>query len=282
LKDEISLGTIIENHRQDIMQRWLRAQTTPRVLSLIKPEEQSRVADELLMRLSKVHGDDVENQEFAEVRSYLDEISRIRALQGFTPSETAVFVFSLKDAILPAIQQSFKDDATQVAREIMRLNKLIDALGLRTFETYTASREEYIHEQQHSILELSTPVVEVWQGILMLPLVGTLDTARTQQMMETLLNHIVGTKASYVIIDITGVPLVDTAVARHLLQTVTAARMLGADCIIVGISARIAQTLVHLCVDLSMVRTDTTLSKGLDQALSATGLKIVSSDEKAY
>ncbi len=279
MADGISLGDVVQRYRADILDRWLASQDAARLRRLMSAEELRASAEDLLDRLSRVTVADASAPEFARVRDTVAEMSRTRALQGFTPSETATFIFSLKDALLPAIETEAGDNLRLLADETARTNRFIDALGLVTFETYVAGREEYIREQQRSILELSTPVVEVWAGILTLPLVGTVDTARTQQMMESLLNRIVETQASYVIIDITGVPLVDTAVAKHLLQTVTAARLLGAECIIVGISARIAQTLVHLGVDLSDVNTGTSLAKGLTLALKATGLKIVRADE---
>lgn len=279
MPENIDLATVIRGHHQEILERWLRGQDAGRIRQLADTDELRRQSDEILSRIEAAGDADPYGPEFASVREYLAEVSRTRALQGFSPRETAVFVFSLRDAVLPALEEEAKKNAHLLARETTRINKLADGLGLVTFETFIEGREEYIREQQRAILELSTPVVEVWEGILAVPLVGTVDTARTQQMMETMLSQIVDRQASFVIIDITGVPLVDTAVAKHLLQTVQAAKLLGAECIIVGISARIAQTLVHLGVDLTQVVTGTTMSKGLAYALQRTGQWITRIEE---
>ena len=170
--------------------------------------------------------------------------------QGSTPSETATFVFSLKQPLFARLRRELGRDAEALADEIWRATQLLDKLGLYTTEVYQKSREEVIHRQQQEMLELSTPVVKLWDGILALPLIGTLDSARTQVVMESLLQRIVETGAAIAIIDITGVPTVDTLVAQHLLKTVAAARLMGADCIISGIRPQIAQTIVHLGVDL--------------------------------
>ena len=183
----------------------------------------------------------------------LEEVSRSRAALGLTPSETATFVFSIKEPLFDLLQQKIGTDPGRLAHEIWTATTLIDRLGLYTVEASLKNREDIILRQQQELLELSTPVVRLWEGILALPLIGTLDSARTQTVMENLLEEIVAAGAEIAIIDITGVPTVDTLVAQHLIKTVAAARLMGADCIISGIRPQIAQTIVHLGLDLGVV-----------------------------
>ena len=214
---------------------------------------------------------DIHTAGWAEVRDLLGEISRDRARQGFTPSETAIFIFSLKEPLVAHLRQLIKDDPTALLDELWLVIALLDKLTLYTTELYQQSREEIIQRQQEEMLELSTPVVELWDGILALPLIGTLDSARTQIVMENLLQRIVETSSTIAIIDITGVPTVDTLVAQHLLKTVAAARLMGADCIISGIRPQIAQTIVHLGVELHDVTTKATLAAAFTVALQRLG-----------
>ena len=193
----------------------------------------------------------------------LANLSRSRGSQGFTPSETATFVFSLKKPLFARLRRECADGRRGAGRATWAATELLDRLGLYTTEVYQKAREEVIDRQQQEMLELSTPVVKLWDGILALPLIGTLDSARTQVVMEALLQRIVETGSEIAIIDITGVPTVDTLVAQHLLKTVTAARLMGADCIISGIRPQIAQTIVHLGVDLGDVTTKATLADAL-------------------
>jgi rsbT co-antagonist protein RsbR len=189
---------------------------------------------------------------FGPVRDSLADISRDRALGGFTPSETATFIFALKRPLFTRLRATVRD-ADELANEIWTLTELLDALGLYTTDVFQKSREEVIIRQQQEIAELSTPVVRLWKGVLALPLIGTLDSSRTQVVMENLLEAIVSEEADIAIIDITGVPTVDTLVAQHLLKTIAAARLMGAECVISGIRPQIAQTMVHLGVDLNVV-----------------------------
>lgn len=214
---------------------------------------------------------DIHTNGWAEVRDLLGEISQDRARQGFTPSETAIFIFSLKEPLVAYLRQMIKDDPTALLDELWLVITLLDKLTLYTTELYQQSREEIIQRQQEEMLELSTPVVELWDGILALPLIGTLDSARTQIVMENLLQRIVETSSTIAIIDITGVPTVDTLVAQHLLKTVAAARLMGADCIISGIRPQIAQTIVHLGVELHDVTTKATLAAAFTVALQRLG-----------
>lgn len=206
-----------------------------------------------------------------EVLEVLEHVSRTRALQGFTPSETAMFVFSLKQPIFERVRSAGRQN---IDNEFWTVATALDQLGLLTTEAYQKSRNEMIARQQQEMLELSTPVVTLWQGVLALPLIGTLDSARTQVVMESLLQRIVDTGSRIAILDITGVPTVDTLVAQHLLKTVAAARLMGADCIISGIRPQIAQTIVHLGVDLNSVTTKATLADAFAIALKRLGLGV--------
>jgi rsbT co-antagonist protein RsbR len=217
---------------------------------------------------------DLSRPEWQGMRDLLNEISKSRVQLGFTPTQVATFVFSVKSPVFTALRQAFGGNPQVLAEEIYRSSLLIDELGLYTTEIFQRSREEVIRLQQQEMLELSTPVVKLWEGILALPLIGTLDSARTQIVMETLLQKIVETGSSVAIIDITGVPTVDTLVAQHLIKTVTAARLMGADCIISGIRPQIAQTIVHLGVGLGDVTTKASLADAFLIALTRAGLMI--------
>ena len=217
--------------------------------------------------------DDPAGAEWEGVRDLLARLSRSRAVQGFSPSETAMFVFSLKRPLFSRLRARVQD-AEALARETWTATALLDRLGLYTTESYQRSREEVISRQQQELLELSTPVVKIWEGVVAVPLIGTLDSARTQVVMENLLTRIVETGAQVAIIDITGVPTVDTLVAQHLIKTVAAARLMGAECIISGIRPQIAQTMVHLGIMLENVITKATLADAIAVALRSTGYAV--------
>lgn len=219
-------------------------------------------------------GADAGGDAYAPLRDTLADISRSRALQGFTPTDTANFVLSLKEPVFESLRRTCGTDASDLASGIWVTGTLLDKLSLHTMEVFLASREEVIGRQGQEIAELSTPVVRLWDGILALPLIGTLDSARTGVVMENLLQAIVDEEAEIAIIDITGVPTVDTLVAQHLLKTVAAARLMGADCIVSGIRPQIAQTMVHLGVELNVV-SKATLADAFAVALRRTGRKVV-------
>ncbi|HZQ19133.1 MAG TPA: STAS domain-containing protein [Terriglobales bacterium] len=273
-----NLGSILAQHRDEILAEWLREMTgTTRRKDLMNDAEVksqcTRFLD-LLIESAASGGTSTSAKSYDPMRSMLEEISRSRTLQGFTATETATFVFSLKRPLFNAIREDV-NDAAAVAQELWTATELLDNLGLYTAEVYLKSREEVIRRQQEEMLELSTPVVKLWEGILALPLIGTLDSARTQVVMESLLESIVKTNSKVAIIDITGVPTVDTVVAQHLLKTVTAARLMGADCIISGVRPQIAQTIVHLGINLLDVTTKATLSDAFALAAKRTGLAFV-------
>lgn len=204
-----------------------------------------------------------------ELRAVLAELSRSRARNGFSPSETAVGVFSFKDALYEVIAS-----APEMTTEYLAFSRMIDDLGLHTFETYAAAREQIITDQSEALLELSTPVIRLWDGILAVPLIGTLDSARTQLVMEKMLDTLVATGAEHAVLDITGVPTVDTEVAQHLLKAVMAVRLLGAECTISGIRPQIAQTIVSLGIEFGDVATKATLADALAYALRRSGLRV--------
>ncbi|MGE0761102.1 MAG: STAS domain-containing protein [Pirellulaceae bacterium] len=272
-KNEASgLAPLIAQHEADILSEWQRGLDAIAGDMRISRTELESQCRSVLSQLRQATGEslDIQSPAYEKLRDLLGAISRSRAVQGFSPTETATFVFSLKEPIFQRIRMSHRDDADSVSRDTWTLTELIDELGLYTMEIYQRSREEVILRQQEEIAELSTPVVKLWDGILALPLIGTLDSARTQVVMENLLQSIVDHAAEIAIIDITGVPTVDTLVAQHLLKTVAAARLMGADCIISGIRPQIAQTMVHLGVELTVV-SKANLADAFAVALQRTG-----------
>ena len=227
--------------------------------------------------LTGAGADDVQSPAWVPVRDVLQRVSFNRAQQGFTPSETATFVLSLKRPIFDALRATAAGDADTLTADLWSATEILDRLALYTTEVFMKTREELIARQSQDMLELSTPVVKLWEGVLALPMIGTLDSSRTQVVMESLLQRIVETGADVAILDITGVPTVDTLTAQHLIKTVTAARLMGAECIISGIRPQIAQTIVHLGVDLGDIVTKATLADAFKLALSRTGTMLVKS-----
>src|SRR3954470_12751165 len=267
------IETMLRERRGELLAAWVAAQLDqPGVRTDLLSAEELRVeSDRFLTELAAAVGAgsadaDISGPQWGPVKGLLMELSRTRATRGFTPTETATFVFSLK---LPLFDEALRAEADAV-EAMWVASRLVDALGLFTAESYLRSREEIIQRQQEELMELSTPVVKLWQGVVALPLIGTLDSARTQVVMESLLERILETDSALAIIDITGVPTVDTLVAQHLLKTVAAARLMGADCIISGIRPQIAQTIVHLGVDLGSVITKATLADAFMVALKRT------------
>ena len=271
-----ALARILKTYEAELLEDWMREQmTTFSRTSKIKESDLRSQSAEFLSLLQQAtqsgNPSDVTAPAFGRVRDMLGDMSRSRSTQGFSPSETAMFVFSMKRPLFARIQKELSNDVEGLATTTWTATELLDKLGLITTETYQKNREQIIARQQQELLELSTPVVKLWDGILALPMIGTLDSARTQVVMESLLQRIVETGAEIAIIDITGVPTVDTLTAQHLIKTVTAARLMGADCIISGIRPQIAQTIVHLGVDLSTVTTKATLADAFRRALEMTG-----------
>jgi rsbT co-antagonist protein RsbR len=276
------LPAIVEQHQQEILIEWVRLQLESgtwragRLQESQLREESQRFLGLLVSNIQKGVLFDTRSSQWADIREFLTELSRSRATQGFSPSQVATFVFSLKQPIFTRLRSSLLDDPEALADAMWEATLLLDSLGLYTTEVYQQARESVIARQQEELIELSTPVVELWPGILALPLIGTLDSERTQVVMETLLQRLVATGSSIAVIDITGVPTVDTLVAQHLLKTVSAAQLMGADCIISGIRPQIAQTIVHLGIDLSSVATKASLSDAFALALKRRGLGVTS------
>ena len=271
---------IVERHENDLLSEWLKLQNQSLKARRDRISESELRADSqdfimgLRAALATSQNTDTTQPEWSKLRELLAQLSKQRAGQGFTPSETALFVLSFKQALFQRLRQEYASDPIAVAETAWTATEILDQLGLYTVESYMKTRESVILRQQQELLELSTPVVELWTGILALPLIGTLDSARTQVVMQNLLEAIVAKEADMAIIDITGVPMVDTLVAQHLLKTVAAARLMGADCIISGIRPQIAQTIIHLGVDLGNVVTKATLADAFRIALRKKDLTI--------
>jgi rsbT co-antagonist protein RsbR len=266
---------ILRSDKDALLNEWMSELRKAAPDQRISDAELKAQANALLSLIaeSAVHSTDASSEAWRPVRENLDELSKSRALQGFSSGETATFIFSLKKPLFSRIRGAAKD-AQAVADETWAVTEIVDALGVHTVRTFQKTREEVIARQQEEMLELSTPVVKLWDGVIALPMIGTLDSARTQIVMESLLQRLVDTGAEIAIIDITGVPTVDTLVAQHLLKTVTAIRLMGAECIISGIRPQIAQTIVHLGVDLQGVTTKATLADALAIALKQVGLTV--------
>jgi rsbT co-antagonist protein RsbR len=278
--DKSQLAGVLKKHEQDILANWMQSQLSASTLrsDLMTEAELREQSRQLLNALQRGAQEgqltDANAAQWQETRDLLAQISRSRAHQGYSPSETATFVLSLKQPVFARLRKELGADSARLADELWETTTLLDKLALFTTERHQQSRDELIARQQRELLELSTPVVQLWHGVLALPLIGTLDSERTQVVMESLLQKIVETSAPLAIIDITGVPTVDTLVAQHLLKTVAAARLMGADCIISGIRPQIAQTIVHLGVDLADVVTKATLADAFAIALKRMGLAV--------
>lgn len=275
---ESKIPEILETFEADLLSEWTQELATVNIRrGLIKEAQLKEECREFLslFRLAVGQGNltNIQTPAWQEMREMLTSISRSRSQQGFTPTETATFVFSFKQPLFNRLRQQLLDPIV-LGDEIWLATSLLDRLGLLVVEAYQKAREEVIFRQQEELMELSTPVVKLWEGILALPIIGTLDSTRTQVVMESLLQKIVETGSEVAIIDITGVPTVDTLTAQHLLKTVTAARLMGADCIISGIRPQIAQTMVYLGIDFANVTTKATLADAFLTALKRMGASI--------
>src|SRR6201992_2024036 len=271
---------LLQKKKKNILELWMKNQLADEGLreDLISNEELRSQSEELINalvgNLSNDNFNDLNSDTWSPVIEILGGIAITRARQGFSPRETGNFVFSLKDALLEILQEE-NTDAKQLFAESLKINRIMDNLSVVTFETFIKGREEVILRQTDEIAEISTPVIRVWDGILALPIIGTLDSGRTQIVMENLLQEIVETGSSIDILDISGVPAVDSLVAQHLIKTVSATRLMGAECIISGIRPEIAQTVVHLGIDLSNIITKATLASALKTAFSILQLEVV-------
>jgi rsbT co-antagonist protein RsbR len=285
MQKQSPLTSLVRQYEADILSDWIKAlhenDRSPQArMGLVREAEVRELCRnflQLLLRgLESGQTHNIQAMEWSDLRHLLGDFSRERALQGYTSSETARFIFLLKKPLFTRIGQELSQNSDSLYQVMGTTTELIDALGLATVEFFQKGREELIHRQQQEMLELSTPVVKLWDGILALPVIGTLDSARAQAVMESLLTTIMETGSKIAIIDITGVPTVDTVVAQHLMKTVAAARLMGADCIISGIRPQIAQTIVHLAIDLGGISTKATLADAFKLALQRIGMNIVS------
>ena len=270
---------VLPSKQAEILDTWMKLQLKDEGLrsDLMSNDALQGESEDLLKAiLGAIRNDDtadINAQVYDKVYEVLAGISLSRASNGFSPRETAYFVFSLKEALIAVLEKNIPD-AKDLYREVLKINKLLDSFGLVTFETFIKGREEVILRQTSEITEISTPVIQVWTGILALPIIGTLDSARTQVVMENLLLKIVETESTIAILDISGVPAVDSLVAQHLIKTVAATRLMGAECIISGIRPEIAQTIVHLGIDLSNINTKASLAHALRTAFSLSKLEV--------
>jgi rsbT co-antagonist protein RsbR len=277
---KLDLSKTLQRKKRQILEAWMTNQLKDATLreDLMSNEELREQSDELLNALLKAMTEKTlanpHSEEFEPVNEILSGISITRARQGFTPRETGLFVFSLKDALQQVLQDEIRNDPQTLYDASQKLNNLMDAFGVVTFETFIKGREEVILRQTNEITEISTPVIRIWDGILALPIIGTLDSARTQVVMENLLQEIVNTGSTIAILDISGVPTVDSLVAQHLIKTVSATRLMGAECIISGIRPEIAQTVVHLGIDLSNIVTKASLASALKHAFTMMKLDV--------
>jgi rsbT co-antagonist protein RsbR len=271
---------VIQRKKTNILETWMNYQLADEGLreDLMSNDDLRVQSEELLnifaTNLNDDNIDDPNSFAFDQVIDILSAISISRARQGFSPRETGNYIFSLKDALLSALQTEIKDPQELYGQSI-KIIKIIDSFGIATFETFIKGREEVILRQTDEISEISTPVIRVWDGIVALPIIGTLDSSRTQIVMESLLQEIVQTGSSIAILDISGVPAVDSLVAQHLIKTVSATRLMGAECIISGIRPEIAQTVVHLGIDLSQIITKASLASALRAAFNMLQLQVV-------
>jgi len=271
---------LIRAHEQQVLATWTEGLSQIGLLqdNRVTRREVETQVQEFWRLFVAAMGQDIGNLQGAQwrdIRHFLEDLSRDRVLRGFTSSETATFIFSLKRPLFELVQQGLADSPRELSEQTWVLSELLDLLGLHTVTAFQKTREDVIQRQQEEMLELSTPVVKLWDGVLALPMIGTLDSQRTQVVMESLLQRIVDTGSEIAIIDITGVPTVDTLVAQHLLKTVTAIRLMGADAIISGVRPQIAQTIVHLGLDLQGIVTKANLADALALALKRTGLSVV-------
>ena len=277
-----STSQIMTKRQKEILETWMEnilGLAGTRTLEFMTEEQLRTQTSELLKALitafeSDVY-DDIELPAFRDSVAILQDISASRAAQGFSPSETAFYVMSLKDALLIYLQVDFGDDPELLNTEIQKMNKIIDKLALVTFETYSRTREQVISQQSQALLELSTPALKLWDEIMLLPMVGVIDTIRAQQLIESLLKAIVEHEARVVILDVTGVPMIDTKVAQNIIKTVTAAQMMGCEVVTTGISPNSAQTLTQFEVDFSVMKTRGTLKTGVAEAFAMMGKKII-------